>query len=508
VILRAFASDALLFAVSTARGLLVVPWLLGWLGNEGYGLWALLGSWAGLLTVAQFSVAGSLVRRQAAQLGQSAGVVTNEYRAIAASGRVLLIALASLMAVAGVVLVAALPWLLPELPADITMNAARLTLALLAMRYALGVGMSTWSCLLMAHGRQANMYAVQTMTALLSLAGLFLVTRSESASMPVAALVGLVAFLPEPIWCWWRWRALTRERIPWRSARRDVMRELLATGGWLGVASLAGVMQTRCMPVLISWTLGLPFVALYDANARLWQAGLLLARKIPNAAWPIVTQRLSAATDAAERLLWIRLGLVPGVWVSAAGCGAWVVVAGQVMELWVGAGYWPGYAAILPLALLTVVQATHHGVHLLLLSLGAVRRDALATLVEVPLAMLLAWAMLPRFGLAGAWWAMLIAHLSTTAWAALAILARATQQSAARLLIAGVSIGGATLLVAAGTSFAWHHAMTSVGQPATVLSLIPGVVGTLAGIATGYALGGRRIVVERRGKGRKVAQAF
>lgn len=484
--LKALCSDSFLFAVSTAKVVVLVPLLLMWLGEEQYGLWALVIAATGYLNLANFGISGGVVRRLAEVEGARRAGEADEgdVRRALAAGSLLFAAQALALALLSLLLAAGAAWVAARAGAAYPEDApgAALLVLLVAARLVAGALVQLWPSVLYARHRLEELYAAQSLGVVVTFL-LTLVAIELDLGLAGVAVANLVGFLPEALAC----RLLARRAlagVSWRhgDATRREMGAMFGVGGWLLLVSFAGLVQSRTLPLLIGALGGLPQVALYDANQRPWRLGVMMLRKLPNILWPGLSERLGAG-DARGTRRRLRAMVLPSVVLGGAGIGAAWPLSASLMGLWVGEALWGGWLMAGAFAASAMMGVVHHGAHLSLLAAGRTRAPALASLAEVVVGLGLLVALVPRWGAAGGVLAGTIAHATTLFWFALWYVCRVFDVrpwgalrramplllvSAAPALVVGWMVAGA---VDAGGGWA---ALVGGGVAAVAAGLAPG----------------------------------
>ena len=190
--------------------------------------------------------------------------------------------------------------------------------------------------------------------------------------------------------CAWHWR------LHW--PRREITRELLALGGWMSVSNLVGPLLTSMDRLLIGALVPLRSVGLYSAPYDLLTRLMVFPNAIVAAVFPSVTSvppGAPARQVLSELSRWLHLGMFPMLFTAMA-------LAHPAMVLWLGEesggqAAWVLQILVPGIYLNTLAQAPAT----LIQAAGRPRDMAVLHLLELPVFLLLLWALTERLGIAG-----------------------------------------------------------------------------------------------------------
>jgi O-antigen/teichoic acid export membrane protein len=403
-------TGAAVVGLNVAVGLWLTPYTLRFLDADEYALFVFGTDLLTWLVVLDLGLTAGL-RAQAAQL--SGRPDAGELSRLASTTLFAQLPLSLLFLLAGAVLAAYAPAALDLRPG--LRGEAALVFLLLGLGAALNFATQTFSSLLVAHQelhadnavRVAQLLARTAVTVLLLHAG-WKVLSLAVAALAANALFGLLAV------------ARCRLTMPGLAVGRRLASSARAWGDlkslnvWYAVGAGAGAASESAGRVAAG-VLSLGTVTTLALTGRAYALALLLLTPLTAAAQPGVGQLIGggqrdAAFDAYRRLLLLSTGAAMVV-----GLSFWSGNAAFVTR-WVGAEYYGGGALdlLLLLRLWTAAWVLPHRMALVA-SLRA-RPQALARLAEAAAGLLLAFALAPRFGLAGVVCGSVAAALLTSCW--------------------------------------------------------------------------------------------
>lgn len=217
-----------------------------------------------------------------------------------------------------------------------------------------------------------------------------------TAVLALGRVLGLLAH------AWALRRCLPEARL-WARWDRAWLGPLARAGGWLTlsnvVSPLMGYVDRFLIGAMVSLTAVSYYATPYEIVTKLWiLPGALVAVLLPRFAaagardWPLHGRMV-------ESLFWLLLPL----------CSGLAVFAHELLALWLGAGLAVHSAPLLQVfAFGVLINCLAHIPLTWLHGQGAFRRPALLHLFELPLFLLLLWALIQSQGLMGAVWAWLL----------------------------------------------------------------------------------------------------
>ena len=388
--------------------LAATPYLLGKLGAQSYGLFALTLSAVAWLSLADFGLGPALRVR----LARGDEKPAEQARLFAAAVRAqALVALATLAAGAGLTHV--LPaWL--EVGAALTAPATKL-IGWLTLGTAVAILASPFSAALEARGFVALEQTARTVRAV-GRTALAVAFVAAGGGVEALGLAHLLASLAAAVWSF----ALCRRYAPdlrsgAPSARLAELGPTLAGGVWLTAGSLAGVLIAGVDRIVVAKFLSLEATAAFALTAASFLLLEGLLTRAVDAARPFLAARLGAGrSDEARRLHGplTMLCLLAGVVAAAAAFAA----NGSFVAVWAGPENYAGPAV-------DAFFASNLALHLWILPQRAaltagwrLRRQVGVRLAEGALNLGLSVALVRPWGLAGVAAGTTLAALATSAW--------------------------------------------------------------------------------------------
>lgn len=440
--------------------LAATPYLLGELGAESYGLFALTLSAVAWLGLADFGLAPAMRVRLARGDEQPAA----QARLFAASFRAQGLAALVVLSLGGGLAIVIPAWL--GIEALLARSAAALV-GWLTLGTAVAIVASPFSAALEARGFVALEQSARTLRAV-SRTALAVAFVAGGAGVEALGVAHLIAAVLAAGWSAWSCRSRAPDlRLGRRGTKLAELGPVLAGGVWLTAGSLAGFLIAGLDRVVVAKFLSLEATARFalSAAAFLLLEGLLT--RAADAARPFLAARLGAGRAADARRLHARLSelcLLGGVAAAA------IVFAANAafVEAWAGPQHYAGAAVdaffaanlILHLWILPQRAALTAGWRL--------RRQVGVRLAEGALNVVLSVWLVERWGLAGVAAGTTLAALALSAW----VLPR----MAARTLGGVAPFAGwerAAWLAAALAPVAWAArslALAAGGWPAVFLA--------------------------------------
>lgn len=297
--------------------LLMVPFLLAYLGKDGYGLIGLLGVIVGISNIADLGLRGALGRELTEAVARQQ---SERFRQLATTALGLYLAVGVLLAVATWVLA---PWFVTvfRIPERLAIEAlwlirwfggASLILAFLTPVYSAGVT---------AHHRFDVVNAIQTSLGITSSLVLFLVIGLAGNPLYAWAIVTLVSQAAIGVATRLAFRRLCPD-ARWRRSdfRVGHLGSLVKLGGAMYAVQMTTLLSEKADPVVISMFHGPAGVALYQPGARLSAVLKPVVLTLANQMHPLTTKHF-VANQVAEMQKILVLGtkytLLMGVLFSA-----------------------------------------------------------------------------------------------------------------------------------------------------------------------------------------------
>lgn len=459
------------FAVAFVIQLLLIPMIIGSLGQAEYGLWALAFSVLGFLTLLDFGLAPGVVK--AVAQATASGDVLRRNRMLSTITFVYL-GLALLAAlVVGVLALGYGPWL--DVPTEAQGRALAIFLILGARTWAIVLPLGLFRGVLFGAQRVVFISGIQIVSSLGLAAGTWLVLRAGHGLVGMAWVnLGLLA-LEHVAYVIAAFRAVPQLRVSPRLFDRTLLREASEFGVFQLVVSLSALVLLRTDVILVQIFLSLGAVALYSVPLKIAEYAVLLLKPLVNNLTPVAAQLGEAGdTVGLQRLVvhGARIALLPAALLAA---GAWAF-AGEALVLWLG----PSFAQAAPvlIVLLTAIalsmpQIVVSGVFTMT---GRHRFTALAAAASVAVNLAASVALVHVFGLTGVALGTLAAAVLVDVVAVLVVASRVVGVGYLELLRRVYLPALASALILVTISLGVKALWPPTSLPQVVLEGLPGVV--------------------------------
>jgi O-antigen/teichoic acid export membrane protein len=414
------------YGATIVSGLVVTPIAIHSLGEEGFGIWAFIGSITIYLTLLDFGLGPSVVRFTAEARGRRAPEDTNRLASVA-------LVLYAAIGVVTLVLGIAISWLVPLLidtPDDLTGDsrlAAFLVTLSLVVRFPLGLFYN----LLGGHQR----FDVQNLgnflgTIAYAVLVAVLLPRGGGIVLLAALTLGLTLFrLTLPLF--WLRREFPELRLSREYLSRPAVKELASVSTSNFLVHLANKVVFSTDVVVVGILLGARAAALYAVPAKLFQLAFGLCSVGAILMFPAFAEHEGAQeAERSRRLLLVGLrgSIAAGLVVAI----PLLVIPDLVIEAWLRKDTFGESSPVL--ALLAVVILVHQPIYLLtnyLIARGRQGEIARALIAGTALNVVLSVALLETVGLWGVAVATLAADVALLLYVVPSLAAPAAALSAA-----------------------------------------------------------------------------
>ena len=273
-------------AIRVAIGLVMVPFLLGKFGREGYGLMALLGVIVGITTIIDLGVRGALARHLAEQVARKD---TRRFNELASTALVLYLVIGSVFAAVCVGFAHPIARVF-HVSRDLMPQAVFLIRWYASISVVLSFIGPVFGATITSNNRfdLANYMAVGVAT--LKAVGILAVVGLTDAGLNGWAGVSLAAQFVH---------LLLRNRVAhrvWPSLdvrlahfRTDALRPLFSLGGYLFVFKLTNLLSVHSDPLVITWFFSPAGVALYSPGGSMPKLARPLVRTLAGQLHPLAT---------------------------------------------------------------------------------------------------------------------------------------------------------------------------------------------------------------------------
>lgn len=393
--------------VTILRGIISVPLLLHYLGQERYGLWLTVAGVFTLLLFADLGLGGGLTTLLSKMTG---GNNRAAERQLVSSVFFALSGLAVVFVVLDIALLRTLPWhqLFNVDYAGAELDAATISTFMLAM-FAVSLPLTLASRVYIAY-QEAYWASVWSMVGTVAgLAALIAVIWQEAglgwlilAFFGVPQLVNVLACL-----------VLFVYHKPWlcpsrRKVRLGQLRAVLGLGVAFTALELLKVVYNHSDNLIISYRSGVQEVVPYAVPFRMF----LLATTAFQAAVIPIWGSIGEAKGSND-WNWIRSALKRLLTITVGGFGSACVLlallAPMIVRIWTGGVVEVGHGFAFLLAALAVSNAISNSLQICLHGLGLIKQQLPFVIASVAIKLSLAWVLVPMVGVAGAAIASLVA---------------------------------------------------------------------------------------------------
>lgn len=491
---RNLASSYLLTATVALVTLVMTPILVRTLGQEEYGIWALASALILYFKLLEFGIGKAIPRYVAehAVAGDDAGLS----RVLTTATTVLGVIAIGGFAVALLVAVA-----FPDLfgVSGALRTTARITVALVTFDLCLSIAVDAFGWALIGLQRfdliNATLIAV-------------LLGQSVAAGIVLAAGGGLVALAVSSVLI-----SVAGQTVRYRMARRllpgvalaprrlfdrTLVRPFLSRSAWLGVIDLATVVVFRIDVVIVGLIFDVRAAAIYAVAQKLSFALEQLIQPTTKAFFPHASE-LAARGDLAglrrSLLAATRISLLVATPLAI----ALAVLAGRILDVWVGSGFDDAAAVVVFLSCAAIIVALTRGGLLILQGGGEPRVPALIygseAVLNAALSIGLAYAIGPEGVALGT---LVAATVGAAVFVPVLCSSLGLKPAEFVVPLARAHIPAA----AAALAVAWLVTRSSLGSVAEVLAAAAAIVGAYLAVfaVTGLDAGERRwLLVRARG---------
>ena len=378
-----------------AVALVCIPWLIRLVGLERFGFIALAWVLIGYASLFDLGIGRAVIRTVSSRLARddAAGAADS-----ARTGLTFLLLFGLLMGAAAALLA---PWLVQRalrVPPALEAEALQ-ALWLLALSLPFVMLTSGYAGVLTAHQDFKSLNLIRATFSMLSYALPLAVALAGGVDLPVV----VATILALRVVGTWAFAASCRRRFGFRWwpawPQREFTRELLALGGWMSVSNLIGPLLTYLDRLLIATLVPLRAVGIYSAPYDLASRIMVVPYAVVAAYFPRATALVPRSPQAGAALSdinrYLFLTSLPMMFMAMA-------LAQPAMGAWLGPEIGPQAAAVLQILIVGMfLNALTQGPATLIQAAGRPRDMAMLHAVELPLFLLLLWALTSRWGILG-----------------------------------------------------------------------------------------------------------
>jgi len=347
---RNTALNGLSRIVSIVTSFLVTPVILHVVGSQAFALWVLIGSVVAYGSLLDLGIGGALTKYVAEH--QARGEASAARQTIA-TGLRLYVLLGAIVAIAGIALAPVVPTLLGVPPNATAL--AEVTTAVMAIGLGIAIPCTTATAVL----RGLHRYDV---AASLAIVGSVLSVATTLAALALGwGIVGVIATgLPIPIVTQaLAVRAIRRIAPELLSGPRDhgpgSARRIIGFSWPLFLLDIAGRLQSKSDEIVVGVVLSLGSVTPYALGRKLSTIPRLIAEQFAMLLLPLASE-LNARDERARLQSLYLTGVRISLAIALPLTGCLVLLAGPILELWVGPGYETGAPIVVILAVAAVID--------------------------------------------------------------------------------------------------------------------------------------------------------
>ena len=428
-------------AVALVSGLIVTPIIVGALGTEQFGIWALIGSILGFIGLLDLGIGPSLIRFAAEQRGREARDETSELASTAFAIYLVLALVATLLAVV-------LAWLLPLVVeiSDQYVRAAQIAVVLSVGSFLMRFPVGLFSYLLAGQQRYDVLNIGNLLGAVLYFGLAVIVLHFAGGGLVALALIAVVATafrLVLPLF--WLGRELPDLRLSRSLVTRRQARELLSFSSRNMLIQVASKVVVSTDVIVVGVIFGSVAAGVYGIPAKLFAIAYIVGTASTTLLFPLLSE-LEGASDRERQERYLLSGIRLGLAVVVAVGAPLVLLPDTFLEAWLPSDFDVSTAAPI-LAILMISLLFAQPGHLLaqyLVARGRHSRLAVARLATVIVNLLLSIGLALWVGL----WGVAAATLATEALSAIIVLpyllrreSSASQQALAAAWLRPVGLG-------------------------------------------------------------------
>ena len=439
------------YAATLVSGLVVTPIIVGALGTEQFGIWALIGSILGFIGLLDFGIGPSLIRFAAEQRGRGARGETSELTSTA-------LAIYLVLAVLSVLQAVLLAFLLPHVVdiSDEYVRAAQIAVVVSVGTFVLRFPLGLFGYLLAGQQRYDVLNVANILGALLYFGLAVLVLYVLDGSLvALAVITAIVTAFRLLLPLFWLRRELPDLRVRRSLVTRRQARELLTFSSRNMLIQVASKVVFSTDVIVVSIILGSVAAGVYGIPAKLFALAFGVGIASTTLLFPLLSE-LEGADDRERQERYLLAGVRLGLAVVVAVGLPLVFLPDRFLEAWLPSDFDVDTAAPI-LAILMVSLLFAQPGHLLaqyLVARGKHGRLAVARLATVAVNLLLSIGFALWVGI----WGVAVATLATEALSAVVVLPyllrRESSATASALAAAWLRPVGLGLLAAVPTLIA------------------------------------------------------
>ena len=386
-----------LLAVNIVLGIYLMPFTMGHLGREDYGLWMLVASMTVYFQLFDLGFGSGIVRHITAA---DARGDHDEVNTVLSTFVVIYSGIAAaVLALTGLLIVVAVPRF-DTLSGD-QVRTAQYILGILGLRIAVGFPMSIFGAVTTARQRFALTTGIAIVVVLLQGVCTWVLLTAGYGVIPLVAATAAINVVSYAAYAIAARRTFPAMRItPSRFSRRHV-REVTAFSAYMFLIGIAIQLGMHVDTLIVGAYIGTTAVAIYTVAMRLTEYQRQLCGQFSHFLFPLIV-RYHAAQDAGAVRTTLLEGTRLGVGLATLVALGLIVFGPPLVQLWMGTGFEEAIIPLYVLAAASVVMVAQGPTGTILLGTGRHRMVAAASISESVMNVGLTIALIGPLGLAGA----------------------------------------------------------------------------------------------------------
>jgi O-antigen/teichoic acid export membrane protein len=385
-----------LLGVNVGLGVFLMPFTIRHLGQAEYGLWMMVASLTYYFQLLDLGYGSSLVKQVTE--ADARGDVDQVNRILSTFLGVYAV-LGSLAALGILAIVVYVIPRFPNLDAG-QVQVARVLLAIMGVRIALGFPMSVFGAATQARQRFALNNSVAILIALINGTLTYVVLASGRGVVTLVAATTSVSLLGYVAYAWTARVAFPEMSLRLSRFSRPLVREVTSLSVYFFMVDIAIQVGMNLDNVVIGAFIGTSAVAVYSVALRLADYQRQLAGQFNALLFPVIVRLGSTGRTEALREMLIEsttlaLAMIVGVTICMLG------FAGPLIALWMGPGFEQSVPTLYILGTMGIVLVAQAPLGNVLLGTGRHRVVAMLSMADAVLNLGLSLLLVKRFGMLG-----------------------------------------------------------------------------------------------------------
>lgn len=381
--------------VESILGLIVLPFNVAHLGASAYGLWMLTASVTTYFSVLDLGYSGALVKFVAQYRARRDYRALNEILSTTFSVFATFGVVTYLVAIGIAVFMGRLFQLTPD-----QVHVGRIVLLIISLNVAAGTAFSVFGGVINGFQRYDLNNVVGTISSVLTAVVNVAVLAAGYGLVELVAATTVVRLLTYLVYRANAYRVFPALRLRLSSFRRDRLREVTSFSVYMLLIDWANKMNYSVDALVIGAFLSTSAVAVWTVGQRLAEVTQRLTNQLNDVLFPTVVDN-----DAGERIERLKAIFIQGTRLSLATVvpmgGAMMLMAGPLVQAWVGPGFAPSAVILQLLTLSVIVRVGNATAGTVLKGAGKHRLVAFTNVAAAVVNLALSIAFVKAFGLPG-----------------------------------------------------------------------------------------------------------